>query len=214
MALFAALSCAVPLSTVFLPHPDHVHKALGKVIPLFNDGAPGRPHRRLLRNGQHIAKGFQIFLMQLQIAGLFHGIRVCCPLGIDIEHDKRIKSIMQGDPVYGFEGVVQVAGLGSGGIDTDADQRILSPGAQYVTVLGIEIGGIQPLVDIIIGVGRIGGFQRFPECHKLQLRGGSLGDMHITPPGWGTSSSSPGRRSRNLPCVCRSGAARLQRHDP
>ena len=83
-----------------------------------------------------------------------------------------------GDPLHGFKGIVQIIGLGSGGVDADADQRILATGTQYVTVLRIEIGRIEPFFDVIFITWGISRFQCLPEGHQLQLLGGSFGNVH------------------------------------
>ena len=81
--------------------------------------------------------------MEGLITGFFHGIRISGPLGVHVEHNKTVKAVAQSDPLHGFEGIVQVVGLGCGRIDADADQRVLSTGAQDVPVFGVKIGGIE-----------------------------------------------------------------------
>ena len=97
----------------------------------------------------HIPSGTTAQL-ELLIADLFHIIRRGCPLGIDVEHDKGVKAVAQGDALNGFQGIVQRIRLGGGGVDADADERILSPGAEDIPVLRVKIGGIEPLFDIVL----------------------------------------------------------------
>ena len=80
--------------------------------------------------------------MQLQVAALLHRVGVCGSLGVDVEHNKAVKAVAQGNPFHRFEGVIQIVRLGGGGVDADANQRVFPPCAQNIPIFGIEIRGI------------------------------------------------------------------------
>ena len=102
VALFGDGAGAVPLGAEFLTGGQHIPDAVGKIVPLFNDGAPGGPDRRLFGNGQHIPEGLQILPMEGLVADLFHIIGGGGPLGVDVEHDERIKAVAVSDALHGF----------------------------------------------------------------------------------------------------------------
>ena len=134
MSLFRNGAGTVPVRAILLSHCHHIPDAAGKVLPLLDDRAPCRPYRRLLRDGQDIAEGLQIFLVEDQIARPLHGIGVGRPLGVNIEHYEAVVAIAKGDPLHGLERVVQIVRLGGRRIDADANKRIFAPGTQNIAV--------------------------------------------------------------------------------
>ena len=144
MAFLGDGTGTIPACAIFFTGFQHIPDTVRQILPLFNDGTPGCPDGRILRNRQHIAEGFQILPVENRVADLLHIIGRGGPLGIDIEHDEAVETVAQGNPLHGFQGVVQRIGPGGGGVDADADQRILPPGAQNVSVFRVEIGGVEP----------------------------------------------------------------------
>ena len=129
MALFCDGPGAVPLSAILPADVQHIPDAVFQVASLFDHRAPGGPYGGRIGQGEHIAEGLHVFSVEQGIANLFHGIRVCGPLGVDVEHEKAVVTVAQGDALDGLQGVVQVVRLGGGGVDADADQRLLPAGA-------------------------------------------------------------------------------------
>ena len=138
-----------PPGPMLLANGNHLLQAVPKVVPLFNDGPPGGPHRGPLRQGQNVVKGPHILPVQLGVQRPFHVVRRGGPLGVHIEHDKGVKSIPQGDPLHALEGRVQCPGPGGRGVDADADQGIFSPGAQNISVLCVGVRHKQPLIHVV-----------------------------------------------------------------
>ena len=95
----------------------------------------------------------------------------------DVEHEKAVVSVAQGNPLHGFEGIVQGVGPGGGRVDANADQGIVSSCAQQIPVFRVKVGGIQPFFNVIVRRGGVGGFQSLPEGKKFQFRGGNGGNV-------------------------------------
>ena len=108
VALFRPLPGGVPGRPMGLADGNHVPDTGGQIVPLFDDGAPGRPDGGLsvLVEGQNIVKGLHVLLVERLIAVLFHVIRVGGPLGVDVEHDKAVKAVVEGHPLHRLQGVV------------------------------------------------------------------------------------------------------------
>ena len=102
VTLFGDGAGTVPAGAVFLAGGKHIPDTVGKVFPLFDDGAPGGPDRGPVGNGEHIPESLQILPVERRIADLLHIVRRGCPLGIDIEHDERVEAVAKGDPLHGF----------------------------------------------------------------------------------------------------------------
>ena len=117
--------------------------------------------------------------MEGGVAGRLHIVRPGSPLGVDIEHEKAVIAVVQGDALGRLQSGVQgVRGRG-GGVDPDTDQGILSPGPQQVPVLRVVIGNIQPLLPVKIPLGRDQGLLK---GQNLQFLGLASGNMHLTSP--------------------------------
>ena len=162
VALFGALSGGEPLCPPLMPQGDHVPDAGWQVVSLFNDGAPGGPHGGMARRvqGQGIVKGPHVLPVEGQVALRLHVIGPGGPLGIDVKHEEAVKPVVQGHTFHRLQGVVQVVRGGGGGVDAHADQRLLAPGAQNITVFGIGVRHIEPAAYIVIRGGAQGGVQR------------------------------------------------------
>ena len=133
MPLFGDGAGAVPAGAVFPANLQHIPDALGQILPFLNNSPPGRPYGGGGREGENIAEGFHVFMVKSGIAGPFHGIRVCGPLGIDVEHEKAVKAVAQSDSLHGFQRVVQLVRSGGGRVDADADQGPFAPGCPVKT---------------------------------------------------------------------------------
>ena len=153
----------VPASAVPPPHLDEVPDAPGQIGPLLDDRPPGRPDRRGLREGQGVSESLQILPVEVRIQRPLHVAGAGGPLGVDVAHDEAVKAVAQGDALHAFEGVVQVAGDGGGGIYPQAEQGAAAPGAQKVSVFPVGVGDVQPAVRVIVRGGGLGGLQGFPE---------------------------------------------------
>ena len=180
VALFGALSGGEPLCPPLMPQGDHVPDAGWQVVSLFNDGAPGGPHGGMARRvqGQGIVKGPHVLPVEGQVALRLHVIGPGGPLGIDVEHEEAVKPVVQGHTFHRLQGVVQVVRGGGGGVDAHADQGVLPPGAQDITILPVVIGDVYPFCNVILGAG----FQRLGqggvEGDHLQGLGGAGRDVH------------------------------------
>ena len=177
VALFADGTGAEPLGVVLPADGQHIGNTFGQVLALFDDGTPGGPDRRLFADGEQVAEGLHVLLVEPQVALLLHIVGPGGPLGVDVEHQEGVKPVSVGDPLDGFEGVVQGVGLRRGGVDAHADQGILSPGPQDVPVLGVKIGGIEPLFYIIFVAGN-GRGQGLLEGQDLDLGGVGRWNVH------------------------------------
>ena len=144
MTLLGTVPSAVPFSVIGGANVDHIVDAGGEVVPLFDNGAPSAPDRRGsgLVQGEGVSEGLQIFPVQILVIDLFHVIRIGGPLGVDVEHNEAVVAIVEGHPLHGLEGVVQVVWGGGGGVDAYADQGLFSPCAQNVTVFRVDVGDI------------------------------------------------------------------------
>ena len=159
---------------------NHVPDTGGQIVPLFDDGAPGRPDGRLsvLVEGEDIVKGLHVLLVERLIAVLFHVVRVGGPLGVDVEHDKAVKAVVEGHPLHRLQGVVQIVGGGSGGVDAHTDEGALAPGGQNVSVLAVEGGHVQPPIDVIVLFGGERLVQRLLEGQQFKQAGFAAGNVH------------------------------------
>ena len=79
-----------------IPHTVH------EVIPLFDDVPPGGPDSRGLRKGEKIAEGFPVLFVESAVAHPLHIVRPGGPLGVDIEHEKAVIAVVQGDALGGL----------------------------------------------------------------------------------------------------------------
>ena len=105
MADFGAASGSEPVDTVFLPDFDHIADAFKEISPLFDDRAPCRPYGRCVPGFgqvQCIFKSFHIFGVQIGVARFFHVVGIGGALGIEIEHDKAVKSVEMRNALDGF----------------------------------------------------------------------------------------------------------------
>lgn len=151
MTGFAAGTGCKPTGSEMLPDRSHIQYAIGEISAFFDDCTPGGPeiwNSRILC--EKPGKGFHIFRMQDRIDFPFHVIRIGSPLGIDVEHDKRIITVMQSDAFCRLQGVVQAVRDGCGGIDSDTNQRMPAAGAEQITVLTVMIRNIQPTAAVKI----------------------------------------------------------------
>ena len=118
--------------------------------------------------------------MEGLVADLVHVLRSGGPLGVDVKHEKAVVPVPLGDALHRLQGVVQIPRGCGGWVDANADERVLSPGAQQVPVLGVVVGDIVPLVPVVVVPG---GDQSLLEGQDLQLLGLAGWDMHGgTPP--------------------------------
>ena len=62
-------------------------------------------------------KSLSVFPMELPVAHWLHVIGTGSPLGIDIEHQKTIIAVGQGNALYGLQCGVQGIRRGGGGIE-------------------------------------------------------------------------------------------------
>ena len=152
--------------------------AVGQIVPLFNDIAPGSPHGRSGGKREQISESLAVFLVEQRIESLFHIVRPGGPLGIDVEHEKAVIPVGMSNALHRFQGGVQSFRRRGGRVDADADEGVLSPGAQNITVLRVCIGHIQPFFNVILPGGAQGIFQS--RGKQLQRQGVSAGegDMH------------------------------------
>ena len=102
VALFGDGTGAIPAGAVFFAQQQHIPDTVRKILPLFDDGTPGGPDGGLIRNGQHIPEGFQVFFVQGGVADLLHIVGRGGSLGIDVEHDETVEAVAMGDPLHGF----------------------------------------------------------------------------------------------------------------
>ena len=102
MPLFGAFSCGIPDCVTGLAKLDQILHTWGQIWPLFDDGPPGGPDGRcaVLVQGEDVIKSLQIFLVKLGVIGHFHVIRIGGTLGIDIEHQKAVETVVQGDTLH------------------------------------------------------------------------------------------------------------------
>ena len=114
MSLYGGLTGLVPHSAELVTYLYHILKATLKIISLFNDGAPRRPHTGYaFASFQYPAKCTHIFKMKTLVKSLIHVIGICSPLGVYIEHYKGVVSVAESDSLHGFERIVKVVGFGS-----------------------------------------------------------------------------------------------------
>ena len=143
MTGFASGTGCEPAGAETLPDGSHIQHAAGKISTFLNDGAPGSPE---IRGGRELGKkpgeGFHVFRMENGIQFSFHIIRISGPLRIDIKHDKRIISVMQGDAFGGLQRVVQTVRDRCGWIDADTDKGMTAPCAEKITVFTVMIRDI------------------------------------------------------------------------
>ena len=176
---------AEPAGAVALAQLHHVPHAAGEIGAFFDHRAPGGPDGGPLavcrRPRQEPGKGPHILPVQLLVALPIHVVGPGGPLGIDVEHDPAVKAVSRRDAGDGFQGVVQVLRRGGGGVHPDADQGLLPPGAQDVTVFGVKIRHIEPLVGVIVSglAGAAQGLFKIQQRHILALR---RRNMHGFPP--------------------------------
>ena len=92
MAFFRALPCAQPLCPIPIADVHHIPYAIFQIRPLFNDGAPGRPNRRMRLSGQgkRIVERQHILGMKRSIAVPLHLVRIGGALSVDIEHEETV----------------------------------------------------------------------------------------------------------------------------
>ena len=152
MSLFRALPRGVPDCVSGAAYLDHILYALGKIWPLFNDGAPGGPDGRRSApvQGEGVVKSLQILLVELGVVGQLHIIRIGSTLGVDVEHQKAVEAVVQGDTLHRLQSVVQIVRGRGGGIDPDADQGVFSPGAQDISVFRVNIWDVEPAFRVIV----------------------------------------------------------------
>ena len=181
MSLFGFFSGGEPAGIAVLADGDHIPYTFGEIIPLLDDGAPCGPDggRACLVQREDVVKGLHIFGVEGLVVGHLHVVGVGGPLGIDVEHDEAVIAVAQCDALHRLQGIVQIVGGGGGGVDAHTDEGFLSPGAQNVTVFGVEVGDIEPLVDIVVGAGQGGLLQSGGEFHQFQFVGLTGGDMHV-----------------------------------
>ena len=159
---------------------DHIPDAGWQVISLFNDGTPGGPHGgpACCVQGQGIVKGPHVLPVEGRVAFRLHVVGPNGPLGVDIEHEEAVKPVVQGHPLHRFQGVVQIVRGGGRGIDAHADEGVLPPGAQNITILPVVVGYIYPSCNVVIGAGLQGLSQGGIEGDHRQGLGGTGGDVH------------------------------------
>ena len=171
VSLLADGAGAEPVRIILPADAEHIRHTVRQVLPLFDDGAPGGPDCGFLADGEEVAEGLHVLLVEPQVALPLHIVGPGGPLGVDVEHQEGVEAVAGGDALDGFEGVVQIVGLGCRGVDAHADQRIPAPGAQDIAVLRIEIRGVEPFFDVILGAGGVGGAQSLVEGQHFDLGG-------------------------------------------
>ena len=148
-----------PSGAMLLSDGDHVLQAVPQIVPFFNDGSPGRPHHRPLRQRQDVVKSRHVLPMQLLVQRPFHVVRRGGSLGVHVEHDERVKSVSQRNALHALQRRIQCIRSGGGGVDADADEWPLPPCAQNIPVLRVDVRYKQPLLRVVFLVG----FQSPPE---------------------------------------------------
>ena len=158
MTGFTAGTGSYPAGKIPVADFNQIPNARGKIIPFFDDGSPCGPDGA--GPGIHPEdplESLQVFPVQFRIQYFLHIIGESRPLCINIKHDKGIKTIEQRNSLRTFQCIVQMVRNSGGRVDTDADQRMGSAGAQDITIFAVMIRHIDPPPAIII-VG--GGNQR------------------------------------------------------
>ena len=143
VALLAPFAEGDPRDLPLTGQGHHLPHQAGQVIPLFNQGAPGRPHGRL-GLGQHGPEPAQVLVAEGAVGDLVHVVGVGGTLGVDVEHDPAVEAVGIGQPFHAFQGGVQCAGLRGAGVDADADQRVSAHPAQHIAVGQVGVGLIIP----------------------------------------------------------------------
>ena len=101
VSLFAALAKGDPRDLPLPRQGHHLPHQAGQVVPLFDQGAPCRPHGGLgLR--QHSLQPAQVFIAQGAVGGLIHIVGVSGALGVDIEHDPAVKAVGGSQTLHAF----------------------------------------------------------------------------------------------------------------
>lgn len=93
------------LTPYFCPILTISPNAFKEISPLFDDRAPCRPYGRCVPGFgqvQCIFKSFHIFGVQIGVARFFHVVGIGGALGIEIEHDKAVKSVEMRNALDGF----------------------------------------------------------------------------------------------------------------
>ena len=151
MAFLASGAGGEPAGFEFSACVSHVEDAAGEIRSFLNDRSPGGPKIRCgFQLRKQPGKSFQVLPVENGVQFLFHIVRVGSALGINIEHHKGIIAVMQGDPLGRFQGVVQTVRYRRGWIDPDADQRVISPGAEDIAVFAVMIRNIEPATAVKI----------------------------------------------------------------
>ena len=101
VSLFAALAKGDPGDILFPGQRHHLPHQSGQVVPLFDKGAPCRPHGGL-GLCQHGTEPQKIFVTQGTVRAAVHVVGVGGTLGIDVEHDPAVKAVGVGKPLYAF----------------------------------------------------------------------------------------------------------------
>ena len=152
MSLFTAPAKGDPWNLPFPGQGDHFPHQAGQVVPLFDQGAPCRPHGGL-GLGQNCPEPAQIFVTQGTVRHAVHIIWVGGALGIYIEHDPAVKAVGGSKTLHTFKGGVQCAGLCGAGVDADAHQRVPAHTAQHIAVGLVCMGLVIPdAAGIFVGL--------------------------------------------------------------
>ena len=141
---------------------------------------------------KYVAEGGHVLPVQPRVQLPVHIVGPCGPLGVDIEHYPAVETVAGGDAGDGFQGVVQIVGPGGGGVYAYADKGVLAPGAQDVTILGVEIRHIQPLAAVVIlsVAGEAEGLFKAEDVYGLACALRNMHDLspltllYISPVGW------------------------------
>ena len=151
MSFCGPLAAGVPLRTVLFPQRHHLSHAIKQILPFFNDCSPSWPEYKLsARIFQNVGKRRHVLPVQKRIEGSLHIVRICCPLGIQIEHEKRVVSVEKRCALHAFQRVIQSVRTGGAGIDSDADQGLFPFGAQDVPEFIVPTGYIEPFFAVVV----------------------------------------------------------------
>ena len=140
----------VPPGAHGLPVRQEVPHAVHQVPPLLDDVPPGGPDRGLRREGEQVPERLPVLIMELPVAHRLHVVGAGGPLGVDVEHQEAVVSVGVGDALHGLQRGVQGVRRGGGGVDADADQGLLPPGAQDVPILRVGVGHVEPAAHVIV----------------------------------------------------------------
>ena len=97
---------------------------------------------------------------------------------VDIEHEKTVIAVVQGNALDGFQGVVQAVRRGGRGIDPYTDQRARPSLPQKIAVICVAVRDVKPFGDIVFRAGKKGFFQRGGKRNDGQAMGILVRNVH------------------------------------